>query len=356
MIYTLTFHRALNYGAALQCYALVKYLNNIGCETKCIDYVPKYFAWQIYRPAKSIGGSIKKFKKIQKFAKFRKKFIPLTENTYFSLKGLSRLEPADAVVCGSDQIWNYNITGGRPDPVFFLDFINDDSKRVAYAASAGSIRFEGSVFSEQIFSYLSEYHSIGVRELQLQKDIQMYNKGLVSPHLVLDPSLLIDDYTEVINDELIPKFEYLVTYVVGSGETLEKFELAIDRVKELTNLKIVHIGSNPIRNADLSFLDIGPSEWLSFIKNAAFVVTNSFHGTAFSVNFEKDFLILPHYVPNLNSRQETLLNGIGLAHRMKAVNELPSEYDLQSIDFTSPRVRLLKLKEESKMFLKKSIN
>ena len=139
-IYTVTFQRVLNYGAILQTYALHKFLKDSGFDAKVLDYAPLYFMMQTCRPAKGIKKTIDKYKKYKKFNDFRKQHLLLTPKTYFTQASLSKLPSVHAAICGSDQIWNKNLTGNRFDPVFFLDFTSSNTKRIAFAASAGSIR------------------------------------------------------------------------------------------------------------------------------------------------------------------------------------------------------------------------
>lgn len=350
-IYIITFQKALNYGAALQAYALAKFLRSSAFDVEIIDYIPTYFMLQTYRPAKGIKKSVEKFKKIVSFRAFSKKHLPLTQKTYFSSKAISRIADGDAFICGSDQIWNYRLTGGKFDKAFFLDFVPTHSRRIAYAASAGSIRVRD--HSSEVKKLTSMFHAIGAREETLASDLE---ELIDNPRLtvVVDPSLLIKDYIDVYDLGRIPDSKYILSYVVGSGDMLVKYEQAIIELKKTTNIPIIHIGAKHINSADINILDISPGEWVSFIKNANFVITNSFHGTAFSINFEKQFIFIPHIIENLNARQTTLLAKVGLMDRC-ANQTTDVKYDAQAINYNQVSPKLHSIVHTSKQFLLESL-
>lgn len=352
-IYTITFQKALNYGATLQAYALAKFLSNSNYGIQIIDYIPSYFLIQRYRPAKGIKRTIDKILKIKKFNKFARSHLPLTSNKYYSIKSLKSIRDAHAVICGSDQIWNPNLTGGKADKAFFLEFIPSSTRKIAFAASAGSCRLAD--FVDQVKQSISAFDALGVREDLLNTDLRLLLPGIAS-QVVVDPTLLIRDYSEVITLSATPREKYIATYVVGSGAMLERFDEYIKELKKKTDLPIYHIGSKPIPSADYNILNLGPSEWLAFIKSAELIATNSFHGTAFSINFEKDFLFFPHIIENLNSRQITLLSRVELMERMIYSPSTLSELTLTSIEYDSVRPRLNKIIKDSQDFLLREIS
>ncbi|MCL6688669.1 polysaccharide pyruvyl transferase family protein [Pseudomonas sp. R3.Fl] len=351
-IYTITFQSALNYGATLQAYALAKFLENASFEAKIINYIPSYFFLQRYRPAKGIKKTIEKISKIKRFNKFANAHLPLTAKKYYSRKSLSSINDAHAIICGSDQIWNPDLTGGKSDRAFFLDFPPRSTRKIAFAASTGSRRLPD--FIDQVKESLLEFHAMGVREDSLNSDLATLLPEIGS-QVVVDPTLLIRDYSEVIDSSIVPKEKYIATYVVGSGPMLAKFDDYVKELKKKTHLPIYHLGSKPIPSADHNLLDIGPSEWLTFIQSADFIATNSFHGTAFSINFEKDFLFFPHLIENLNARQTTLLSRVELMDRLVDSPKALAERDLTPIEYSIVRPRLSKIISDSQDFLLRSI-
>lgn len=350
-VYTITFQRALNYGASLQAYALAKFLLDRGYDVRVIDYLPRYFALQTYRPAKSFRGSIRKLKKIIRFNRFIKDNIPLTEHMCFSESGLKKLPHAHAVICGSDQIWNKKLTGGKFDGGFFLEWVPERTRRIAYAASSGAI--EMSDFADVLGETLYRFDRVGVREESLQRDLSLWSPS-VSSEVVLDPSLLIDNYDDILDCSRIPEGDYILSYVVGSGEMVSGFDHVIQNVKKITDLPVIHIGAKEIVSANRNILDIGPAEWAAFFKKAKFVVTNSFHGTTFSLNFQRNFMFVPHVIEVLNDRQRTLLSALGLSSLEYTGDEIG---DLESfyVDYEEVEPRLKKLVDKSRKFLVDSI-
>lgn len=351
-IYTLTFQKALNYGAALQAYALAKFLKESNLEVQIIDYIPTYFILQRYRPAKGIKKTIEKISKLKRFSNFSNIYLPLTKKKYLTNKSLNQIQDAHAIICGSDQIWNPDLTGRKVDRAYFLDFTSGPTKKIAYAASAGSRRLTD--FIDQARELLLQFDSLGVREDTLHIDLATHLPGIEN-QVVVDPTLLIRDYQEIFDSSIIPKSEYIATYVVGSGAMLTRFDEYIKELKKKTELPIYHLGSKPISSADYNLLDIGPREWLTLIHSASFVATNSFHGTAFSINFEKDFFFFPHLIENLNSRQTTLLSRIGLMCQVVGSPAELIQRKLENIPYNDVRPRLDHIIKESQEFLLKSL-
>ncbi|WP_440468561.1 polysaccharide pyruvyl transferase family protein [Pseudomonas sp. YH-1] len=235
-IYTLTFQKALNYGATLQAYALVKFLKSENLEVQIIDYIPNYFFLQRYRPAKGIKKTLEKISKLKRFNKFSHAHLPLTKKKYYSNKSLTKIKDAHAVICGSDQIWNPNLTGGKPDRAYFLDFISSPTKKIAYAASAGSCRLPE--FIDQVNDLLLQFNSVGVREDTLNIDLTTQLPSIES-QVVVDPTLLVRDYREIFERSIIPKEKYIASYVVGSGAMLDRFDEYIKELKKKHNFRYI---------------------------------------------------------------------------------------------------------------------
>ena len=369
MIYTLTYQRALNFGAVLQAYALAKFLNNNGHQTQVIDYLPLYMHLQTKRPMKSVRGTIDKYKKYKKFAAFRRSFLPMTPNTYYRNSALSRLPNMDALIVGSDQVWNPMLHGKTMDTSFLFDFAAPSVNKLAYAASAGSVRFSSVANSmnikHKVGAQLKEFKAIGCRESVLKEDVDaILDQGnestgsslQVTTDVVLDPSLLLKDYSEVEDLSCVPNFDYVVSYVVGSGEMLSTFNSRVAEAKVQFGLPVIHIGAKAVSNADENRLDIGPSQWLTLIKHAKFVVTNSFHGCAFSINFEKQFVAIPHKLSELNQRQQTLLKGVGLSNKLLADNQPLTPENTETINYQDVSKRLASLVSHSSAFLLRHLN
>lgn len=354
-VLTITFQRSLNFGASLQAFALVQYLNKNGYQAAAIDYLPKYFAWEIYRPAKGIRKTLDKISKLRKFTLFFNKHIPHT-HTVFTSRSLKKFKNIDAFICGSDQIWNPLLTGKKHDPAFFLDFPTSDSLKIAYAASSGSVQLNS--LPPKIKDSLLKFNHIGVREERLAAELKasLPNKEITT---VADPSLLLDeeDYLPLIKPNISPEREYALSYVVGSGEMLEKFSSRVKELKEvLVSTPVVHAGAKTIKHADHQLLDIGPTEWLSLLHGASYIITNSFHGVAFAIKFKKNFTFIPHTITNLNNRQLTLLTAAGLTHRTLDDSESLTPDSTSDIDYELHENSINNYIQKSRDFLHSSID
>lgn len=349
-VLTITFHRSLNFGAALQAFALAKYIKKLGYDVSVIDYIPMYFLWEIYRPAKGIRKTLDKISKLIKFTSFQKKYIPRTPSI-ITTRGFRNLKNIHACVCGSDQIWNPTLTGKKHDPAFFLAFAPKKSLKIAYAASTGSVRLEN--ISPHIASCLAQFNHLGAREASLSEDLTAL-LPLKPNFIVADPSLLLDadDYSQLITPYFSSKKQYIFSYVVGSGEMLDLFSRRIEEIKPHFNKPIIHAGAKSIKNADHEILDLGPTEWLSLLHGADYIITNSFHGVAFAIKFEKSFTFIPHIVDNLNNRQLTLLTAAGLTRRTLSNLDKPTQEALSPINYNYHKKQIDAYIESSRKFIK----
>lgn len=308
-IYTLTFHEVLNVGATLQAYGLQKFLLNEGFDSEIINYRPRYFLWQIYRPAKSLSRSIEKLRQLFKFARFRRQHLRITRRSLYSISGLTKFSDCSAIICGSDQIWNRRLTGGRYDPVFFLGAPLTCHK-IAFGASAGGHKL--SPDSASITPMLKDFASIGVREDALRRDL--VDNGMVSEaETVLDPTFLIRDWSSVIDRRYVPKgMKYIASYEVSDDDTRADFERKVGEIKAQLGLPVIHLGAKPIAHADLTINVLSPDEWLGLLGCAELVCTNSFHGVALSINLGRGLIFIPHLDGEKNARALGLLARTGL--------------------------------------------
>lgn len=295
----ITFHCADNYGAVLQCYALQEYLKSSGHEVCIIDYQPSYllkvynpkFNWKttyLYFKNKKKLPLIRTFslfikslnnypflsKKHKQFNEFRKNFLNTTNEDKF-----------DLVIAGSDQIWSARITGGELDQRYFLTDFNAPTKKIAYAASCGGIVEKNiDLFKE----YIQTLDNISTRELVLANQI---NKMGIKATAVLDPVFLLNktDWNKLINKTAPLKEKYLLLYNVSRENTDNYIKSAIKFAKE-NNLKIILLGKDK-RLKCKQIRSASPIEFLSYIYNAEYVYTTSFHATALSIILRKDFFV-----------------------------------------------------------------
>ena len=339
----ITFYGADNFGAVLQCYALQKYLSDFGLDTSVVGEKDKAISdfYSVINTKGPIKAKIVSLLQVpsnisrkNKFSKFRKQYLNISKN-YNAL---------DLYVCGSDQIWNFNITGGF-NPLYFADFHrSEESVVVSYAASIG-LNNMPEAWKKTFVEELKCFSAISVREDRAKELIQpLCDKEIT---VVPDPTLLVkkEEWLKLVKNEKIKK-PYVLIYSLNNCKTT--YEIAEKAAKSL-ELPIIEIrgSSKPYKyNSSNTVLDdVGPIEFLSYIKNAEFVVTDSFHGTVFSTLFEKTFYSIPPH--GLGSRMETLLKSLGLSSRLVDNWERCSS---EKIDYTSVEAKLNVLRKTADDF------
>lgn len=280
----LTFQDAENYGAALQSYALKTACESFS-ETDVINYYNEYF----HRDVSGVGikSAVKRMlnytnskRKTVKFEEFQKNYIVGTAKPIKRdmLRDLNKLY--NNFITGSDQVWNLECSGN--DTSYFLDFVTEGTKN-SYAASFGAAIGEDKIIS----NLLKDYRRISVREKTGQRILEKVI-GKTIP-VVLDPIFLLDMRNWAKNFGLTYKEEYVLVYEVLAGSQL--FEQA-KKFARSNGLEVICItSSDRLRIGARVIKDAGPIEWLKLFSGAAYVFTNSFHGVAFSLNFNKQFFV-----------------------------------------------------------------
>ena len=314
-ICTITCSNTDNHGARLQTYALAKYLQEQGNDVSVIDYRPSYMnpSFRVfYWPGFSIKEWAKFFlrfpqrirskKRHEKFVAFSNQHIPFTEKVYRNILDLRHAPPcADVYIAGSDQIWNTFFPNGT-DPAFYLDFGDKTIRRESYAASFATMELRSGT-EEFVRKNLSRFNKLSVREdfgLTLLEKL-----GLRDGVREDDPVFLLsaEKWMELA-DGTGEGENYLLVYDFFSDPALRQKAKSVARGR---NLRIFSICPLKQRYADKNFTIAGPESFLSLIKNAALVVTNSFHAIAFCVIFQREFLFVPR-PDGLNERIEDLIN------------------------------------------------
>ena len=320
----LTFHNTTNYGASLQVFALQKYLKNIGENVFVLDYSNNRIM-QNHKRISFFGQTInlksimlyfligaQKNKKNDAFEKFSEKMISLSEKRYnkFTIKD-SNTE-FDTIIVGSDQVWNYRITNN--DSTYLLDFVDEDKVLSSYAGSFGVEELP----EELIPTYstlLKRINFLSVRETHGQKIIHdILGKSVP---VVLDPIFLLEksDWNKIALYSGPSNLKYILLYVFGRPKNLFKVARKISKV---TGWRIYIIGFDYRREFGFHYLgNVGPQEFVGYLMNAAIVLTNSFHGTALSINLNKQFYMdfLPE-ITGVNSRLSYLVELFQLQNRI----------------------------------------
>ena len=340
---TLTFHRACNYGGALQCYALVKALNQMGYDAEVIDYrspaIEKSYELISFDSLKALIFSIllfhRNYKRKKSFRNFSKKFVPTSNKAYFNADEISN--QYDLCFIGSDQVWSKRINHGF-DSVFWGQF---KGRKASYAASMGTDHNYTNEEYLSIRSYLSSFDNISTREDSLRQELQPYTNIIIET--VIDPTLLISqkDYQGIA---VMPKEkDYVLYYQMEYNPDSKKFVSAI--AEQLGCMVVTIMGPNEdygnLVHIHKQVFQVNVQEFVGYILNAKCVIASSFHGTALPIAMRKDFYFLANYE---SDRSENLLRHIGALDRMKKSNE--------SVKFTP--VNYSEIEPKLEAFVKKS--
>jgi coenzyme F420-reducing hydrogenase beta subunit len=331
----LTFHNALNYGAVLQAYALQEALRKMGCEAAILNYSNPAVKTNLVEPKRTDYRNPLKYRNdldiYQRNLAKAEKIVSFCASKLNTTEAIAEEQLADAskeydvVFCGSDQVWNEKIT--NEDSHYFLDFVPPE-KRCSYAASIGSDSFPESRLGS-MWNLLHDFRAISVREKTACKSLQ--EQIQISAVRVLDPTFLLEkaEYEQI--GESVSAFEgqFILLYMLVYSDSLVR---SVRMFAKKTGMPVVCINSSG--KVIKGFSDASTSgieEWVSLFQNAAYVFTNSFHGVAFSINFNKQFWVelLPAGV-NANSRITDILSDFSLSDRIirdENLKEDRIEYD-----------------------------
>lgn len=347
----ITFHKAHSYGAQLQAYATVEFLNNQGYVAEIIDYVNSYEQrfQKIFRSdnGKWTGYIINFVKEIILLKKYfakkafsqSDKHIPISAKKYTSLADLDTVD-YDVVVAGSDQIWNPQITDGI-DKAFLLQFGNN-VKRISIASSFGSYLL--STEEQAVYrSAFEKFDAISTREIFGKEQIERLTSKPVK--LLMDPTFLLD--REQWETQLAAKSKYstlqdkyIVTFFVAPQPSYKE---KVRRYAEAMRLPVWSIQPTIVKRVDCDKLILGANinDFVALLQNAALVITDSFHGVALSLNLNKNFISFNNAGNPV--RISSLLNLLGLNERL----DMPPE-EFKAIDYKAIGKKLEAMREDSK--------
>jgi len=307
-----TFHRANNYGAVLQAYALLTSVNKFkDCNVKIIDY-KRVVEDKRYSPLFNLDKICKvplfNVSRCLKFELFRLKYLPLTSKANSLLEFESQISQFDIGIWGSDQVWNKNIYDIKDEDVFFGKGI--EIKKIAYAPSMGSCQIEK--FNDNV-NDLKSFHFITARDRTTSDNIKNLIKRDVS--IVPDPVFLLSptEWQRLFKRKKLFG-EYIFYYQVGDDNSYGIAKKAAEQMK----VPLVVVSSVCRYKDDLvkNVVGCGPIDLLQLIYNAKCVYTNSFHGAAFSIIFSKEFYCINLEKKGGNDRKTYLLKEFGLEDRM----------------------------------------
>ena len=340
-----------NYGGILQNWALQQVLKQLGHEPITVDYGLKY-SWNRFFLScgktliTRIVGGHRRFPHCPRHGRYGSKYtsefihnhITKTKPVKSLTSDLLQINEIKAIIVGSDQVWRPLYNKHIEDS--FLEFAPDfKGVKIAYAASFGVDKWE---FSEdqtkRCSSLAKQFDAISVRE---DSGVILCQKYLgVDAKSVLDPTLLVkeDNYLALCKNTPVNKDNFIAVYCIDITDERKKL---INNASKKLEMPVIIFSAN--RNVELTI-----EEWLAMFRDASYIITDSFHGTVFSVIFKKPFLTIVNEGRG-TSRFKSLLSNLGLSYRMD-MKSFSEEIDWNSVDH-----KLIEYRNESIQFLKSSL-
>lgn len=364
----MTWYSYQNYGSALQASALYYVIKNSGYKPDFINYEPKgnvlesikrSFSERLVNKVKAkLTPMYTSAEQSDCFENYLKERVTCTErcNSYPELHDLNK--KYDAFVCGSDQIW-------APicyDSKYFLDFVEDTKKMVAYAPSIGLLKIENDIIRERMAQDISRFEHLSVRERQ-GADLIKELTGK-DAKVVLDPTLLLnsgewDSYADIQGAENFPNEHYILCYFLGESR---KYMGYVQTLSKKMGIPFYIIPQKvwEKKSGNAVPFEVGPSEFVSLIKNADYVCTDSYHGMAFSINYNIPFSVFKRFSDNdpknQNSRILGLLKSLQLESRLTDVQAKCAEHTAINCDFSAANRLLKMLRSDSMKYLQDALN
>lgn len=369
-----------NYGAVLQNYALTKKLRDIGFEVETVKLRDTRVSKLLYiihpfatlQKIIGLGVSIRRIFSVgpsnnivpdpKIFNEFREKYVGITDESY-NYEKLEKINHKPyAYIVGSDAVWSSDAVF-KP-PIHLLKFESDETvKKISYAASFGKGALEKYQHKE-FRVQLKKFSGIGVREESGKQIIKKLDQDL-RPVRVLDPTFLIDDYSEILSEKLVPRCKYILLYRLNQDNNLARASIKfVEKFAKMNGLQIVNVSPESNRTLDAAHVSLAPSpgEFLELIKNAEYCFTNSFHGVVFSLKFQTNFICFARdkYRNKKNLRMIELLEAAGLSSRFYCADRLNAPIgQLDSLsdasDLNAGLDRLIPMIKASELFLEQQL-
>lgn len=359
----ITYTRAINYGSALQAYALNKFLNINGYEAKTIDYttVAQQNLYRIFEPCSGLLPiarnihSLMTYRKIlthkHRFEKFIEEHIPTTGKITTDLQLEDLNNQFDYFICGSDQIWNVDCDDY--DANYMLDFVLDKASCIAYAPSLGAGAGKKKTF-EAISKYASHFKAISSRETNSAEMIHKASSQEVTT--VCDPVFLLsaEEWSKISVPRLIGK-DYILGYFIGDVAGLRDFAAQTSKSLGMP-LVVIYKNLRDLRYPFTNMYDAGPQEFVSLVKDAKMVITNSFHAVSFSLIFKKNFWVFENNA-RTDSRISGILKTVGLTDRILSNQTMGRIKPEERINYENRnQAALHELIQQSKQFLFRNLS
>lgn len=355
VVKTITCHDVYNAGASLQAYALITHLKSMGCEAEIIHYTPSYlFRYRLFginnirydKPfLRELYQIVKLPSRVKRWMSPRRRAfdrftatLPLTKR-YRSYAELKADPPfADVYFAGSDQIWNTSFPNGK-DPSFYLDFVPPGRIRASYAASFATENVDDA-WKPQVRQWLEKFDAIGVRE---SSGVRIINDlGVSGAVHVCDPVFLLPrrHWEEMAVSPLPLEKPYLFVYDFDQNPVIREYCITASKKN---NWKIYSLFKNDY--SDRCFQQAGPIDFLTLLYGAAFVVSNSYHASVFSLIFEKQFAVFRRK-EKINIRMEDLTAYLGIQHVLE-----PAASSFEPVNYAAVRPLLFQYVDHSKAYI-----
>ena len=370
----LTFHKSINYGSVLQAWALQQVLIDNNMESVIIDYEPEKYKILYESNVISAIGLKTKMKKLLEFKcntkkqhtyfeQFRNNKLILSSKKYYSKTPYEKYGKFDVLITGSDQIWNTNIIDC--DPVFFLPF-KFRGKKIAYACSVNSGTANRRYPKEWLSKWIKNYNSVSIREDSGVEKVSSLT-GREDIIKLPDPTLLLesDTYFNLIG-ERIHKEKYIFMYNMWTKTEGLKLAKKVSRrlklpVYTITNqMDLIRVFRNSQHSIKTDMKHTGPGDFVTYIYYADYVITDSFHGTAFSIIFNKPFITINSRLENGDYKNDERLNSVlttfNLQERFVKLKDIDG-FDLHKrIDFETVNDKRKQLSSQAVDWLYGNIN
>lgn len=355
----ITIHLGFNFGSILQTIATYNLLNRLNYDVEVVNYIPKRCTWRRFfiNTLKSPKELIMVFIKMPVIAinkhifnSYLSRYVKISPPIYEGDDFVSKCPKADIYLTGSDQVWN-SIHNEGLDRRYYFDGFPQDIVKISYSSSIGRETLEKYEY-EEMKRMLHSYRAISVREISAK---QLIEKMGYQVTLLLDPTFMLDkmSWSKYMSNRMI-KEPYLLVYLPYNIHDKELIYRTVRRISQKKQLKVVTFACHHIlfeRLADKTIFFANPGNFLSLMYYADYVVTNSFHGTAFSINLQKQFLV---YLPSkFETRVSSILDLCALNSRLLNGNEVVSDSFIEeTIDYAAVNNILETEREKTYTFFK----
>lgn len=362
----ITLHRVVNYGSVLQTYALQEKVKELGYIPEVIDYYPERMTkLGMLKRIKNKGDKYKKsfivrtiariiifpsyIIRFHTFFSFLNKYIDMSKKTYKDEESVNQENFDYDIYCtGSDQVWNSG-WNEKIDHPYFLTFAPDDKKKIAYAASFGKKELD-SFEIEETKAMLKRYDAISVRE---KSGVDIINSlGIDNVTNVVDPTLLLsgDEWRKISSNRYNGQ-KYILVYNLNRNKKIDNYAR---NLSEKTGLKIVYLSYQLHEFYKKGKMKCNPrvGDFISLIDNAEYVISDSFHATAFSLNLNTQFVIV--YPGKYSTRLQSILELLGIENRV-ARDENDLDIINNKIDYKEVNSKVEQMRSQSVSWLKKGL-